>query len=68
MTGHEPHVHTSHPARDGQAQPALGVEDPVCGMTVTIDDDTAHLVHDGVTHWFCNPGCRQRYADELGAA
>ena len=37
-------------------------------MTVTIGDDTAHLVHDGVTYWFCNPGCRQRYADELGAA
>ncbi len=48
-------------------RPATAI-DPVCGMTVTIGDDTAHLVHDGVTYWFCNPGCRQRYADELGAA
>ena len=57
---------------DGLEAPKSDVEpprpttaiDPVCGMTVTIGDDTAHLVHDGVTHWFCNPGCRQRYADE----
>ncbi|HUV17190.1 MAG TPA: hypothetical protein VMW33_01800, partial [Ilumatobacteraceae bacterium] len=40
--------------------------DPVCGMTVTIGDDTAHLHHDGIDHWFCNPGCRTRYAEELG--
>ena len=42
--------------------------DPVCGMTVTIVDDTAHLAHDGVDYWFCNPGCRTRYAEELGVA
>jgi xanthine dehydrogenase accessory factor len=40
--------------------------DPVCGMTVTIADDTPHLHHDGTDHWFCNPGCRTRFADELG--
>jgi xanthine dehydrogenase accessory factor len=40
--------------------------DPVCGMTVTIGADTAHLTHDGVDHWFCNPGCRTRYAEDLG--
>lgn len=42
--------------------------DPVCGMTVTIGVDTAHIAHDGVDHWFCNPGCRTRYAEELGVA
>ncbi|MAT05641.1 MAG: carbon monoxide dehydrogenase accessory protein [Acidimicrobiaceae bacterium] len=47
--------------------PATAV-DPVCGMTVTIGPDTAHLQHDGVDYWFCNPGCRTRHADELGAA
>jgi xanthine dehydrogenase accessory factor len=36
--------------------------DPVCGMTVTVDADTPHLVVDGVDHWFCNPGCRDAYA------
>jgi xanthine dehydrogenase accessory factor len=42
--------------------------DPVCGMTVTITDDTAHLLHDGTDYWFCNPGCRTRHAAELGVA
>jgi xanthine dehydrogenase accessory factor len=48
-------------------RPATAV-DPVCGMTVTIGADTAHLRHNGVDFWFCNPGCRTRHADELGAA
>ena len=35
--------------------------DPVCGMTVTVGPDTAHAVVDGVDHWFCNTGCRDRF-------
>jgi xanthine dehydrogenase accessory factor len=35
--------------------------DPVCGMTVTIGPGTAHAVVDGVDHWFCMPGCRDRF-------
>lgn len=42
--------------------------DPICGMTVTVADDTPHLHHDGVDHWYCNPGCRSRHAEELGLA
>jgi xanthine dehydrogenase accessory factor len=38
--------------------------DPVCGMTVTIGPDTPHAVVDGVDHWFCNPGCRDRFLAE----
>jgi xanthine dehydrogenase accessory factor len=37
-------------------------------MTVTVGPDTAHLEHDGVDYWFCNPGCRTRHAEELGVA
>ncbi len=40
--------------------------DPICGMTVTIVDETAHLAHDGVDYWYCNQGCRLRHAEELG--
>jgi xanthine dehydrogenase accessory factor len=40
--------------------------DPVCGMTVTIMPDTPHLRVDGVDWWFCNPGCRDRYAAGKG--
>lgn len=41
--------------------------DPVCGMTVTVVVGTPHLHVDGVDHWFCNPGCRTRYAEEVEA-
>jgi xanthine dehydrogenase accessory factor len=38
--------------------------DPVCGMSVVVLADTPHLVVDGVDHWFCNPGCRDRFAEQ----
>ena len=38
--------------------------DPVCGMTVTIGPDTPHARVDGVDHWFCNPGCRDRFLEQ----
>ena len=41
--------------------------DPVCGMTVTVMPDTPHLRHDGVDHWFCNPGCRDAFASSLAS-
>ena len=42
--------------------------DPVCGMTVVVGEDTPHLRVAGVDHWFCNPGCRTRFADESGVS
>jgi xanthine dehydrogenase accessory factor len=62
VDGLEPPTSDSEPVR-----PETAI-DPVCGMTVTIGPDTAHLEHDGVSYWFCNPGCRSRHAEELGAA
>lgn len=48
--------------------------DLVCGMTVTADESSRPLEHEGVTYYFCAPGCRvafakdpQRYIEE-GAA
>jgi xanthine dehydrogenase accessory factor len=54
------------PLVDSSARPESAV-DPVCGMTVMVASDTPHLVVDGVDHWFCNPGCRSRFAEEAGA-
>lgn len=42
--------------------------DPVCGMPVTVMPDTPHLVVDGQDFWFCNPGCRERYAEIAGSS
>ncbi len=54
---------------DGLVAPAPGAPpapqqalDPVCGMTVTIDEATPTALVDGVRHWFCNPGCREAFA------
>ncbi len=55
------------PKMDAVVRPAT-VIDPVCGMTVTVADDTPHLNHEGVDFWFCNPGCRDRHADELATS
>ena len=40
------------------ATPATEAIDPICGMTVTADDTSYPLEMDGVTHYFCCPGCR----------
>lgn len=58
-------VRARHGAADLPAAPARAV-DPVCGMTVTIMADTPHLVVGGEDFWFCNPGCRDRYAEQVG--
>lgn len=39
--------------------------DPICGMSVVVDDDTARLEHDGETTYFCCEGCRKRFEEQL---
>ena len=38
--------------------------DPVCGMTVMIDDAKYHLEVDGVDYYFCAPGCLAAFRDD----
>ena len=40
--------------------------DPVCGMSVVPGAGVPHLETEEGTVWFCNPGCRDRHAAELG--
>ena len=35
--------------------------DPVCGMTIDEVDAVGTHQHDGVTYFFCNPGCLERF-------
>jgi xanthine dehydrogenase accessory factor len=35
--------------------------DPICGMTVSIAGARESVVRDGVTYYFCGPGCRRRF-------
>ncbi len=39
--------------------------DPVCGMTVVVGPETAHLLVDGRDLWFCGAGCRDSHARSL---
>lgn len=38
--------------------------DLVCGMTVTADDTSRPLQHEGTTYYFCSPGCRVAFAKD----
>ncbi len=53
-------------ARTAIRSAPVQVIDPVCGMTVTVMPDTPHLLVDGADFWFCNPHCRDRYAETAG--
>jgi xanthine dehydrogenase accessory factor len=41
--------------------------DPVCGMTVAAIESNRHLEHEGVTYWFCGPGCADAFAADPDA-
>ncbi|SDO89945.1 xanthine dehydrogenase accessory factor [Arthrobacter sp. ok909] len=49
----------TEPAPTGSA-PASAV-DPVCGMTVQAVESSLHLDYNGVTVYFCSPGCRAAF-------
>lgn len=48
------------------AEPATAT-DPVCGMTVTADESGRPFEHDGVTYYFCCPGCRGAFEKDPDA-
>jgi xanthine dehydrogenase accessory factor len=41
--------------------------DPVCGMTVTADQGSRPVTHDGQTYYFCCAGCRQAFEKDPAA-
>jgi xanthine dehydrogenase accessory factor len=46
------------------AAPAARAVDPVCGMSVAAVDASPHATVDGVTTWFCCPGCRTAFLED----
>lgn len=38
--------------------------DPVCKMLVTEEAAAADHIHDGITYYFCNPGCKEKFVAE----
>ncbi len=54
-------LNEKHGMPDDQQQ---GVHDPVCGMTVVPDANTAHADHAGTHYYFCSQRCRDKFAVE----
>ena len=50
------HASQGAPVQD----PAIAI-DPVCGMKVKIEGVKNTTVHEGQTHYFCNPKCLQKF-------
>jgi YHS domain-containing protein len=58
-----------HPAARPAPDPPPGkLTDPVCGMSVDLDDSTLTLVHEGALYGFCHGMCRRAFADEHGVS
>ncbi len=54
-------------AAAGAAAGRVEAVDPVCSMTVLVDDAKYHAVHDGADYWFCAAGCLRAFtADPSG--
>ena len=51
-------------AGSGPAPRRVEATDPVCGMTVLVDDAKYHTVHDGSDYWFCAPGCQRAFESD----
>ena len=48
----------------GPAPTRAEAVDPVCGMTVLVDDAKYHTVHEGSDYWFCAPGCQRAFQSD----
>jgi YHS domain-containing protein len=55
------------PAEPGDASGAPTTVDPICGMTVVLDESARTLEHDGTVHGFCSDACRDLFAAQVGA-
>lgn len=42
------------------------VVDPVCRMTVVVEDDTPRSEHAGTTYYFCCEACKRRFDQDPG--
>ncbi|WP_371345089.1 heavy metal translocating P-type ATPase [Ancylobacter sp. IITR112] len=65
---HGDHGHTHHAHADAPAHPhdhgspaAHMAKDPVCGMDVDPHTATLKAEHNGITYYFCAPGCRAKF-------
>ena len=52
-------------AVNGEIQGAFSMHtDPVCGMTITVDEAAGAWEHDGTTYYFCSVACLERFRQD----
>lgn len=60
--------HDGHGMASNMGDSAANVaKDPVCGMSVDLATAAATREYDGVTYYFCNPGCADKFAQNPAA-
>ena len=47
--------------QSGELPQVFEATDPVCGMSVTVEESSISLEYDGETYYFCCPGCRRAF-------
>jgi len=53
--------HGEHDQRTGKGTPLRTAIDPVCGMTVDLDEPGATYEHNGKLIYFCCSGCKESF-------
>lgn len=61
MPHHEHKHHHGGAAHDHASSPALGVKDPVCGMTVDPETARYRASYGGEDYVFCSDGCQSKF-------
>jgi xanthine dehydrogenase accessory factor len=56
-----------HSHTDALPVPPQQALDPICGMSVIVLPHTPHLLIDDVDYWFCNPACRETFAEKTAS-
>jgi xanthine dehydrogenase accessory factor len=51
----------AHPSAAAEEAAAVFATDPICGMAVEVKPGALTAEREGVTHYFCGPGCRTSF-------
>jgi xanthine dehydrogenase accessory factor len=61
LVGERSKARHAPPHADAAALVPASAIDPVCGMSVPAVESSLHVDHNGVTVYFCSPGCRAAF-------
>lgn len=62
MNKHDDHDHSHRSDGATASVKAMTARDPVCGMTVQVDQDKPSREYEGETYHFCSQKCHDKFA------